>query len=191
MNTKITPQIVWIQLLVLIAVTSKFRVHSFPFQNSAPFLLQQNILLKSKLRASNLRIFKCSSEDKTTEEWINPFEQSKTMAKNSRDVPSVVNISYREMRMNELVSSLLRCVNDEVAMDKVLKENEELLMEPFLDDYDPRLDPNSIYEEGMSRVEKIKKYTMVMENRMQKAKSDNAKIILNAMKNFVLDFDED
>merc|ERR1712071_602594 len=74
-------------------------------------------------------------------------------------------------------------------MKLVLTENENLLMEPFSNDYDPRLDSDSIYTLDMDRAQKLDTYSIAMDARIQQAKSADARIILNAMKTFVLNFD--
>jgi len=134
----------------------------------------------------SLKVYQSSNKENEEEEWINPFEQASSLGKTRRSVPDVTNISVRQMRMNDLVSSLLQCVNDNIAMTEVLSENEALLMEPFSENYDPKLDRDSIYSEGMNRDERMDKYATVMDERIQQAKSENARIILSVMRTFVL-----
>lgn len=132
-----------------------------------------------------------ANDDDEKEVWINPFEQSRGAATSTRRVaPNVTDLNLRRMRMDDLVSSLSRCVNNDESMRRELSANEDLLMAPFEDDYDPRLDKDSIYTVDMDRQQKLSTFTTVMEDRVARAKSETAKIILNAMTNFVLECSE-
>lgn len=178
----------FIAILLLIGpIQTKSFIHHLSYHSTTYSFLSS----KSKHTGGVLSLGVFSSDGgNEEEEWINPFEQAKSLGKTRRSVPDVTNISLRQMKMNELVSSLLRVVNDDQAMENVLTENANLLMEPFSDEYDPKLDQDSIYSEGMNREEKLKKYDAVMEDRIKQANSEQARIILNAMRTFVLDYDE-
>lgn len=85
--------------------------------------------------------------------------------------------------MKDVVSTLLNA--DESNYEKILLENEELIMEPLLDD-DAVMDEDSIYDVGMTREERFERYENAMLDREEKAINRNVKKILGAMREFVL-----
>lgn len=138
-------------------------------------------------------LFQSILNDNTDEEqeWINPFEQSKTLSKKSRafTAPDVSNISIRKMKMKEMTSRLLSSSPDKEEMRLILKENYNLVMAPFIDeDFDPKLDPESIYTDDMDTPSlRFEHYVKVMEGRIIQAQSAVAQNVLQAMLDFVGD----
>lgn len=132
--------------------------------------------------------------DEPKEQWINPFEQQKSIQKDSFESrmsstveKTVLGASPRKRQMNELMSDMLRCVNDDRAMKEVLSRYDEMLMEPFQEDYDPDFETDSIYEVGMTKQDKILRYEKVISERIESAQNGSVKTILQRMKCYVLE----
>lgn len=113
---------------------------------------------------------------------FNPFERKET----STRIPSILSsnkISVRQMRMKELMSTLL--TSEPEKYDAILLNHEELIMEPLNDD-DAVLDEDSIYEPGMTREERFDRYDSAMSAREAAAVNASVKQILSKMRSFVL-----
>ena len=82
------------------------------------------------------------------------------------------------------MSSLLNAGGEAELMSKILLENEELLMEPLLDD-DAMYDVDSIYERGMSLDERFNRYESELLGREAKAVNGNVANLLATMRAFV------
>jgi len=85
--------------------------------------------------------------------------------------------------MKDVMTTLLN--TDETNFESILIENEELIMEPLLDD-DAVMDEDSIYDVGMNREERFERYESVMLERERKVVNKNVENILRAMREFVL-----
>merc|ERR1711862_145923 len=122
---------------------------------------------------------------------FNPFEKkssSSSMQQVEQRIKSTIFISPRKKQMDSIVMELYRNNHDDALMYDILIQNEEFLLEPFLNEnFEPDFEPDSIYEEGMTSDEKITKYSNVMLDRINNAKSGEVKIVLRAMMEFVLD----
>lgn len=136
------------------------------------------------------------NENNNSFEGFNPFEKKKSMALNPL-ISSNTSISLRQLRMNELMNTLLQNVSidddnngdDDENSNKsllisILDKNSELLLEPLVDD-NAMMDEDSIYEPGMSRDERFIRYDEVMEQRIQKATKLSVRKILSVMREYV------
>mmetsp|Transcript_7693 Transcript_7693/g.11277 ORF Transcript_7693/g.11277 Transcript_7693/m.11277 type:complete len:169 (+) Transcript_7693:58-564(+) len=119
------------------------------------------------------------------DDWqgFNPFERKETNNPKLQILESNT-ISLRQMRMKELMGKLLTKSDDPDAMNDILLENEELIMEP-LEDENAVMGEDSIYDVGMTREERFEKYESVMVEREEKALNKSVVSILGAMKEFV------
>lgn len=121
-------------------------------------------------------------EDFSSWDGFNPFERKET----STRIPSILSsnkISVRQMRMKELMSTLL--TSEPEKYDAILLNHEELIMEPLNDD-DAVLDEDSIYEPGMTREERFERYDSAMFTREASAVNASVKQILSKMRSFVM-----
>jgi len=97
-------------------------------------------------------------DDKTSSEnefeGFNPFNRKETST--TQRAPQVLSstISLRQLRMKDVMTTLLN--TDETNFESILIENEELIMEPLLDD-DAVMDEDSIYDVGMNREERFER----------------------------------
>ena len=117
-------------------------------------------------------------------EGFNPFDRKKP--KSRQRAPQIFEsstISVRKMRMRDLINDLLNA--DETKFQSLLLENEELLMDPLLND-DAVLEKDTIYEKGMTVEERFEKYETVMLAREEKAVNKKAAQILAGMREFVM-----
>jgi hypothetical protein len=123
------------------------------------------------------------AESENEFEGFNPFNRKNT--KTPQRAPQVFSstISLRQMRMKDLMTNLLNA--DDSRMQNLLLENEELLMEPLLED-DAVLDKDSIYDRGMSMEERFDRYESAMVEREEKAVNKSVARILVAMREFVM-----
>ena len=125
-------------------------------------------------------------EDEQRDEWngFNPLEP-RTNGNRNRLAYSSTRISLRKAKMQTLTEGLLECSTNPEAMQQLLIEQQDFVLEPILDLEAP-LDDDSIFL-GQSTVEKrFIAYQSEMEERISKAKSGNAKKVLIAMMEFVM-----
>jgi len=138
-----------------------------------------------------------SETEENSWEGFNPFEKKKTATTLNPLITSNNQISLRQLRMKELMNTLLQKVSlDEIesngdgenkndaALYDILDQNSELLLEP-LNDADAVMDRESIYDPGMSRDERFDRYDQVMEERIEKASNKSVRRILSTMKDYV------
>ena len=126
-----------------------------------------------------------NEETKSENEFdgFNPFNRKETKSPQRAAQILSSTISLRQMRMKELMGNLV--LADESEINRILGENEDLLMEPLLDD-DAVMDEDSIYDRGMTRDERFDRYEEVMLERESKAVNGNVQRILSAMRVFVM-----
>lgn len=115
---------------------------------------------------------------------FNPFDYKKEGG-NSAYSFSANQISLRKTRMQELVNELLNVVDDPKAMQTLLEEQVDFLLEP-LDDDRAVLDPDSIYSSNMTREERYAAYEASMSERLETARNPSVQKVLTALKDFVL-----
>lgn len=150
------------------------------------FITQSDAFILSSKTFVPLRVGLANSaddqEDSSSWDGFNPFERKET----STRIPSILSsnkISVRQMRMKELMSTLL--TSEPEKYDAILLNHEELIMEPLNDD-DAVLDEDSIYEPGMTREERFERYDSAMSTREASAVNASVKQILSKMRSFVM-----
>eukprot|EP00979_Chaetoceros_neogracilis_P014596 scaffold4777_cov256-Chaetoceros_neogracile.AAC.11 len=138
--------------------------------------------------SSRTRLFSIFDDEKSNSsdndfEGFNPFNRKETIS--AQRAPQILSstISLRQLRMKDVVSALLNA--DESKYEQILLANEELIMEPLLDD-DAVMDEDSIYDVGMTREERFDRYEKRMLGREEEAFNRNVKKILGTMREFVL-----
>jgi len=133
-------------------------------------------------------------KDKDNElENFNPLNYSRTSSGSKVSVSSTYAserqvISLRKTTMSELVNELVNTNGTSEAMNPILQNFKDFLLEPLEDD-EAVLDPDSIYKPNMSRQERYQAYNNSMEERIKKARSPQGKQVLMAMQEFVLSFE--
>lgn len=144
-----------------------------------------NLQPKASNKCKLYSIFDDDKPESSNEfEGFNPFNRKETIAQ--RRAPQVLGsstISVRKMRMKEVMSNLLSA--DESDYERILLENEDLIMEPLLED-DAVMDEDSIYELGMTREERFERYELTMMDREAKAVNKSVQKILSSMRLFVM-----
>jgi hypothetical protein len=117
---------------------------------------------------------------------FNPFDYKKNLDNsNSAYNFSANQISLRKTGMQELVNELLNVCDDAAAMQSLLEEQADFLLEP-LDDDRAVLDPDSIYRSNMTREERYQAYETSMAERLVTARNPAVKKVLTTLKDFVL-----
>lgn len=133
-------------------------------------------------------------KDKDNElENFNPLNYSRTSSGSKVSVSSTYAserqvISLRKTTMSELVNELVNTNGTSEAMNPILQNFKDFLLEPLEDD-EAVLDPDSIYKPNMSRQERYQAYNNSMEERIKKARSPQGKQVLMAMQEFFLSFE--
>ncbi|EJK71959.1 hypothetical protein THAOC_06551 [Thalassiosira oceanica] len=94
-------------------------------------------------------------------------------------------VSPRAMRMKELTTKLLSVLSDDSAVEELLRENADFLLDQ-LDNVDAALEVDSVYTPDMTRGERYGKYREVMDLRIEGARAPAAKKALGALRDFVL-----
>lgn len=93
-------------------------------------------------------------------------------------------VSPRAMRMKELTTTLLSVLSDDAAVEKLLRENADFLLDQ-LDNDGAALEVDSVYAPGMTRGERYERYREVMDGRIEGARAPAAKKALGALRDFV------
>ena len=95
----------------------------------------------------------------------------------------------RKVHMQELTQEIMRNINnDDASIQTILENAREFLLEPF-DSERSILDPDSIFEPGMSRPEKFVRYHSVMKERIDAAQNQSLKKLLQYMMDYVVQFE--
>lgn len=94
----------------------------------------------------------------------------------------------RKVHMQELTQDIMRNINDDASIQAILENAREFLLEPFESD-NAVLDPDSIFEPGMSRPEKFVRYRSIMTKRIGDAKNQSLKKLLQSMMDSVVQFE--
>ena len=94
----------------------------------------------------------------------------------------------RKVHMQELTQDIMRNINDDESIHTILENAREFLLEPF-ESENAVLDPDSIFEPGMSRPEKFVRYRSIMEKRIGDAKNQSLKKLLQRMRDYVVQFE--
>ena len=133
-------------------------------------------------------------KDKDNElENFNPLNYSRTSSGSKVSVSSTYAserqvISLRKTTKSEVVNELVNTNGTSEAMNPILQNFKDFLLEPLEDD-EAVLDPDSIYKPNMSRQERYQAYNNSMEERIKKARSPQGKQVLMAMQEFFLSFE--
>ena len=119
---------------------------------------------------------------------FNPFEKRNTKSSNASSfLFANSQISPRQMQMQEVMSELLRFVDDEDQVQQILQTKKDFLLEPLMNDTS-FLEKDSIYTSEMTKQERFQRYNQVMEERINKASSPAATKILTSMRNFIMSY---
>lgn len=94
----------------------------------------------------------------------------------------------RKVHMQELTQDIMRNINDDASILAILENAREFLLEPF-ESENAVLDPDSIFEPGMSRPEKFERYRSIMNKRIDDAKNQSLKKLLQSMMDYVVQFE--
>jgi hypothetical protein len=107
-------------------------------------------------------------------------------------------LSMRKIHMQELTQEIMREIinisntnnndNSDARILARLENAREFLLEP-LESQDSVLDPDSIFDPGMSRSERFARYRTVMTERIGLAKNPSLKKLLQSMMDYVLQFE--
>jgi hypothetical protein len=178
-----------VPLMVLLFVSSKISL-----SDAAAFLTPStNTGTRALSSSTGLSLFSRENEDtqdNSLPQNFNPLNY-KTNRSNSATSYSGTIISLRKTTMTELINELMNTDGEsKEAMQPVLKQYQDFLLEP-LEDTDAVLDPDSIYTPSMSRAERYRTYRASMEERVQSARNPAVKNVLEAMKEFVMGFEDE
>lgn len=98
-------------------------------------------------------------------------------------------ISLRQTIMQDVATKLLDSIDDPQAMNSILEEYKEFLLQP-LEDPNCVLEPGSIYSPGMSRNLRYDAYRSSMNQRLLACKNARVREVLEAMRDYVLSFED-
>ncbi len=171
------------------------------FLSIIPLLYVQSFQISKTYHNLHLVHFKTSTKlhsnansNEANEDEVNPFEGfnpfEKKVVKNLNPlISSNNNISIRQLRMKELMNTLLDNVEIESDNDEnliaILDNHANLLLEPLIDD-DAVIEKDSIYDVGMNKEERFMRYNEVMGERIEKAVNKSVKRVLMVMREYVL-----
>lgn len=175
---------------LLLATSSTSRVASAFLVASPTPCTRKPSLLKTEPQDSNHDLEKSQNDVA----GFNPFNYNqgglgKTASLTSfNNAATTARISLRQTTMKELINELMSTDGSENAMQPILLDYQDFLLEP-LEDVNAVQDPNSIYAPSMTRNERYEAYRASMEERIQQARHPQAEKALVAMKDFVLKFE--
>merc|ERR1712238_193151 len=149
---------------------------------------------------SLLPLSSSSSSSSSLGEGFNPFEYrrgntgmvSSNNNNNNNSTPSSSSqqSSIRSIRMGSLTNELLNVLGDETSIRRILEESRDFLLEP-LEEEDELAGSGSIYTPGMTRFERYQAYRASVYRRLQTSRNGQAKAVLKAMSDYVLQFENE
>lgn len=119
---------------------------------------------------------------------FNPFDYQRGTKRAGSTPPRV---DLRSMRMSSLTGDLLDSLGDNVAMRTILEDNRDFLLEPLEVADSLAASGSTIYTPNMTRSERYQAYKRSVEERLKSSKSPKAKAVLTAMKDYVLEFEDE
>ena len=122
------------------------------------------------------------------QEGFNPLTYQKGDKK--ANMNSATKLDIRSMRMSSLTGDLLNAIGDATATRKLLEENRDFLLEPLEVPDSLAASASDIYTPNMTRSERYRAYRENVEARLANSKNGQARAVLTAMKDFVLEFEE-
>jgi len=138
-----------------------------------------------------LPILKPSSASSQLEQGsFNPFDYQRNNKSSRSPGSSPPRVVLRSVRMSSLTNDLLNSLGDETAMRAILEENRDFLLEP-LEEEESLAGSGSIYTPDMTRLERYRAYRKSVEERLKASKNEKAKAVLTAMKDYVLEFEDE
>ncbi len=130
-----------------------------------------------------------STPSSPLEGGFNPLTYQKGRGDNQKSNSSA-KLDIRSMRMSSLTGDLLNRIGDEAATRALLEENRDFLLEPLEVPDSLAASASSIYTPNMTRSERYQAYRESVEDRLKNSKNGQARAVLTAMKDFVLEFEE-
>lgn len=124
------------------------------------------------------------------ESEFNPLNYQRNNQSSRSAGSSPPRLNLRSVRMSSLTSDLLNCGGDKAAMRTILEDNRDFLLEP-LEVPDSLAASGSIYTLDMPRPERYQAYRKSMDERLKSSKNEQAKAVLTAMKDYVLEFENE
>ena len=122
------------------------------------------------------------------QEGFNPLAYQKGDKK--ANMNSATKLDIRSMRMSSLTGDLLNAIGDATATRQLLEENRDFLLEPLEVPDSLAASASDIYTPNMTRSERYQAYRENVEARLANSKNGQARAVLTAMKDFVLEFEE-
>lgn len=128
----------------------------------------------------------CSQLEEGT---FNPFDYQKGTKSNRSASITAPRVDIRSLRMSYITGDLLNSLGDDAEMLTILEDNRDFLLEP-LEVPDSLAASGSIYTPDMTRSERYQAYRKSVEDRLKGSNNKKAKTVLTAMKDYVLEFEE-
>jgi hypothetical protein len=97
-------------------------------------------------------------------------------------------ILIRKTHMLELTQELMRNITDDAKMQEIIENSRDFLLDPLENEF-AVVDPDSIYEPGMTRAARYSRYRETMNDRIRNATNGSVKKMLQMMKDYVLNFE--
>ena len=190
-KTQSRTTLLWTMLLpalsILFMTINLQQAHSFHIIRTTTRRISSSSIIR--LSSFNPKDGQGSGDSSNEFAGFNPFEKKKTQTRLNPLISSNSNISLRQLRMKELMNTLLQNVslendNDKEKLVSILEENSELLLEPLVEE-NAMVDEDSIYEPGMNQEERFDRYDEVMGQRIEKATNKSVRKILSVMREYV------
>lgn len=186
------------QLLLLLATVEGFQNHFVFCLTSRTIIIGEgtrmfisNDEVEDNDDSLTLPISTSSSASSQSEQGaFNPFDYQRNNKSSRSPGSSPPRVDLRSVRMSSLTSDLLNSLGDETAMRTILEENHDFLLEP-LEVEDSLAASGPIYTPDMSRLERYRAYRKSVEERLKASRNEKAKAVLTAMKDYVLEFEDE
>ncbi|VEU38804.1 unnamed protein product [Pseudo-nitzschia multistriata] len=121
---------------------------------------------------------------------FNPLDYRGKSKTNRSSGSAQAQVNLRSMRMSSMTDDLLNSLGNKAAMRAVLEENRDFLLEP-LESEETLAGSGSIYTPDMSRSERYQAYRKNVNKRLESSNNAKAKAVLTAMRDFVLEFENE
>jgi hypothetical protein len=151
----------------------------------------------SSLRDDSKDDIALSTESELTPGSFNPFKYDAKLGLSASGKPSAVRreqsdnniVSLRRTQMQALTNSMLNAVPfAKETLLLILQENKEFLLEPLENDFAVQ-ENDSIYLSCANRNERYRAFADSMESRLLKVRDPSVRLVLQTMKDFVLEFE--
>lgn len=122
---------------------------------------------------------------------FNPLDYQRNTKTSRSSSSAPPRVDLRSIRMSSLTTDILNSLGDAAAIRTILEDNRAFLLEPLEVEDSMAASGSPIYTPDMSRAERYRAYKRSVDDRLQSSRNEKAKAVLTAMKDYVLEFENE